>query len=891
MLEKAQADRASGDNASAANALKSILASHPRNQELYFRTGVVLADLGELVNAENLLLRARSLGQPETDVLPVLGRVLLELEKYPEALDELKTDRVSDRSIRTDLDLLRARAHVGLGQHVEARALYLMLMDDRAAQARIGLARIAIAEDDRPGAERLIADVLAREPKSPDALMLRAEILLAENSSKQAQAVYEQLIKFDPRNSRALLKLATVLLNADQIDAARPILERGEKIEPSSPALRFAKGLLAFKEQRYEDARVELQGLFEMMPKHSQGLMLAGMVNYATAQYALAENDFGLYLERHPEDRVARRMLGAALLAKGQPQLAVNVLERWTENSSDVKFLAVAAEADRQVGKFQDAKTLLDKAIGLDAGNAELRTDRGLIEIALGSRDKAMADFQAAIALNPANARADEALVMMLLGRQEIDRAQRAADALEQRLPKSAEAPTLKGQIQLARKDNAKARENFERALQLHPTHLSAAEALAELDERAGKPDALRRRMEAILRADAHHLGALLALARLDLAEGRQAEGVAAIRRAISEHPESINALLKLADVQMRAGQAAEAVISARQARDLHPSDSRATMLLGDAQLATGDKQGAITTLTGLVAAQPKLVSAYTRLAEAYVANDNVDKATATVTDALKVDPANLDAKALLGEIFMRKDRLADALALAAEIQKNRPEAPLGYTIEGDALMVRKDFSRAAAAFQKAAALEPGVATLVRIHQAESAAQGGYASDVALRDWIAKHPDDTEARLYLTGALSGAGRHREAIDVCMEVLKRIPQSARALNNLAWALHGAGDDRALEYAKQAVRLDPGNATMVDTLGWILFGRGNTVEGVQTLLDAVALDGADPSIRYHLALALIKVGDVARARSELKTAVNGKPFAQSDEAKALLLRLQP
>ena len=259
------------------------------------------------------------------------------------------------------------------------------------------------------------------------------------------------------------------------------------------------------------------------------------------------------------------------------------------------------------------------------------------------------------------------------------------------------------------------------------------------------------------------------------------------------------------------------------------------------------------------------------RLAAAYVANDNLDKATATVMEALKVTPTNLAARALLGEIFMRTARLADALALASEIQSNRPKAPLGYKMEGDALMARKDFSRAAAAFQKAASLEPSGTLFIKVHQAQSAAQGGYASDAALRNWIASHPDDTEVRLYLTDALSGAGRYREAIDLYMEVLKRIPQSAQALNNLAWALHAAGDPRALEYARQAVKLKPKNASAVDTLGWILFGHGNAVEGVQTLLNAVALDGADPTIRYHLAQALIKVGDIGRAKSELKTVV--------------------
>ena len=890
VIERAKAYHAKGDDISAAIELKDILASNPKNQELYFLLGVVLADLGEPVNAENSLRRARLLGKAPVDVTPVLVRVLLELEKFPEALKELASDRVLSRSTSADVALLRGRAHAGVGQLAEASTQFVLAMKDRPAPAKLGLARIAMARNDRGGAEKLIEEVLAKDPDSADPLMLKAEIFGSENKFDEAAAAYQQVIKAKPRNTRALLNLATLMLNRGQIEAAKPILERGEKLEPSSPLLRFVKALHAYKEKRYDDANDELKALFEMMPRHYPGLMLAGMVSYETAQYALAQNSFALYLQRYPDDLVALRMLGASLLAKGQPHLAVNVLERGVENIRDAGYLAIAADANRQVGRFAAAKALLEKAIELEPKNSELLTSLGLTELALGSRQRAISNLEAAIALKPASARADEAVIMMLLGDRQLERAQRAANALEQRLPDAPETHTLKGAILLVKQEPAKARENFERALRLRPTHAPAAEALADLDAREGRPEARRARIDAILKVDAINLWALLELAKLDLAEGRQAQGVAAIRRAIAEHPESINGLLMLAEVQLRGGEAAEAVISARQARDLQPYDTRATILLGDAQLEAGDRQGAITTFTGLVAAQPKLVSAHMRLAAAFLANGHVDKANATVLEALKVTPTNLAARALLGDIMIRTNRLADALALAAEVQLNRPKAPLGYRMEGDALMLRKDFSRAAVAFQKAAGLEASAALLIKVHQAQSAAQGTYASDVALRKWIAGYADETEVRLYLTDALSSAGRYREAIAVCMEVLQLIPQSPQALNNLAWALHASGDPKALDYAKQAVKLNPKSAATVDTLGWILVSQGNAIEGVQALLDAVVLDDADPSIRFHLAQALIKVGDVSRAKSELAIALKAtRSFPELKEAKALLAQL--
>ena len=81
-----------------------------------------------------------------------------------------------------------------------------------------------------------------------------------------------------------------------------------------------------------------------------------------------------------------------------------------------------------------------------------------------------------------------------------------------------------------------------------------------------------------------------------------------------------------------------------------------------------------------------------------------------------------------------------------------------------------------------------------------------------------------------------------------------------------------------------------AAVVDTYGWELVRRGRLNEGVQLLLKAVSLDGKNLEIRFHLASALAKVGDTARARSELKIVVDAGPaFPRAKEARALLASL--
>ena len=53
-----------------------------------------------------------------------------------------------------------------------------------------------------------------------------------------------------------------------------------------------------------------------------------------------------------------------------------------------------------------------------------------------------------------------------------------------------------------------------------------------------------------------------------------------------------------------------------------------------------------------------------------------------------------------------------------------------------------------------------------------------------------------------------------------------PRSALAANNLAWLLaeHGGDKERALQLAQMAKELAPEDASVSDTLGWILYQRG-------------------------------------------------------------------
>lgn len=81
------------------------------------------------------------------------------------------------------------------------------------------------------------------------------------------------------------------------------------------------------------------------------------------------------------------------------------------------------------------------------------------------------------------------------------------------------------------------------------------------------------------------------------------------------------------------------------------------------------------------------------------------------------------------------------------------------------------------------------------------------------------------------------------------------RDATLRNNLAWSLFMNGSvERALIEAEAARRTAPKNASVADTLGWILWKSGkDPARGRSILSQAAALDPANATIRSHLAQA--------------------------------------
>ena len=128
-------------------------------------------------------------------------------------------------------------------------------------------------------------------------------------------------------------------------------------------------------------------------------------------------------------------------------------------------------------------------------------------------------------------------------------------------------------------------------------------------------------------------------------------------------------------------------------------------------------------------------------------------------------------------------------------------------------------------------------------------------------------------RGLLSNIYQAMGRMDDAYEQLVEIRSFNPTDPESNNNLAytWSEGGAKLKQAEKYVRAALAEEPRNAAYLDTLGWVLYKRGEFEESVRWLRLAMKQhDEQDPVMMNHLADALARSGDIDAAETLWKSA---------------------
>lgn len=138
---------------------------------------------------------------------------------------------------------------------------------------------------------------------------------------------------------------------------------------------------------------------------------------------------------------------------------------------------------------------------------------------------------------------------------------------------------------------------------------------------------------------------------------------------------------------------------------------------------------------------------------------------------------------------------------------------------------------------------------------------------------------DDSTRSVAAGILGDAyhelGNSRKAYTQYEKALRLNADNAGVLNNYAYYLSEEGREleKALDMSRRANRLTPGNATFLDTEGWILYLLGRYDEARTVMQQAVSFDmTGSPVLLFHYAEILYALGDAFMAEVYWKRALD-------------------
>jgi tetratricopeptide (TPR) repeat protein len=237
-------------------------------------------------------------------------------------------------------------------------------------------------------------------------------------------------------------------------------------------------------------------------------------------------------------------------------------------------------------------------------------------------------------------------------------------------------------------------------------------------------------------------------------------------------------------------------------------------------------------------------------LAYAYERAGHVDNAI----DVLASGPPFYRGQLRLAELYEKKHQWKDAAGAYAEAQTLNPRAPDLTTRRAAALINAGEPARARDLLQPLLAGAKGAdpIALYLMAEAERGLKDLDAAEATARKLRETAPNDVRGMYVLAQVLDEKKDTAGAERILREIIARDPLDATALNYLGYmfAERGMRLDEAVEFVQRALKVEPGNPSFLDSLGWAFFQQGRFDRADAPLSEAAAKLPDNSVVQDHL-----------------------------------------
>jgi putative PEP-CTERM system TPR-repeat lipoprotein len=880
-----------GDLHGALLELRTIVKNTPQNVTAHFRLGQVELQLGDAVAAEKDLRQARDMGFDARSVNLLLAQSYMAQSKYKELLREFSSQGLPPEQA-SPLLIMRAASQLATGDNAaaQASAVEAERLLPNSVEAQLNSARIALALHDYTGSEQKADRALSINPRSSDALLLKGQLLNLKGDRIRAIEQFDAAITANPNSLSARLERANALVASGEDAKAREDVDAALKIAPNSALAIYLRGVLLARAQDFPGADAALTRLGQMLGQFPRGFYFMAITKYNEGQGEQAADAASHYLVRNPNDPDAIKLAAKIELASRRYPHAIEILSKALDiGQADAEILDLLGRAYSLNGQPAQAIQTLQRAAALAPDNAEILNRLAAIRMGMGDVNGATSDLEHSLEITPTGTDAGEALVSAALSSGDLDKAALALDRLKRQEGDSEAVGNLAGMIKMAQQDLDGARTVLSDVAKRFPKSVQTRINLARVLIVQDKPKDAEQMLNEVLEHDPANSAALTALIPIVLADGRIQRAVTVLETAHAAAPLNVGVTLMLTDLEIHTNDTKKALTLINQNLKEQSTNTALLGMRARLQLILGQTAEARDSYRQILDLEPGNVETRRALSELLLSQNDNDGAKAVLADGLKASPGDIGLMQYYVSVINRIDGLNAALAAADKLAADPANLPAARLLKGDIYVLAGRFTDAIAAYGAELRSNPTSALVLRNSAALGAAGQADPAAQGLRDWLAVHPDDVDVASALAALDIVAHRFYDAEAHLQVVLAKRPNDAGALNNLAWVYQQRNDARARAVAQKAYLISP-TPQIADTLGWILVGQGNAANGLTLLRQAAALQPDEPTVQYHLAVALNATGQRDKAAEVLRPIVLGPAsFDEKQEAARLLQTL--
>jgi tetratricopeptide (TPR) repeat protein len=349
------------------------------------------------------------------------------------------------------------------------------------------------------------------------------------------------------------------------------------------------------------------------------------------------------------------------------------------------------------------------------------------------------------------------------------------------------------------------------------------------------------------------------------------------VQQALNIQPDWDKALVFQAQIAVFSGDLNKAKTLLRNASLKYPENDKFKKLLAQVLIKATEYEAASEVYQGIILSNPKDAESQIALALVYLQLNRDGKAEDIFKQLLDQPEWQNQANFYLGKIEEKREHTQKALAWFDKVT----EGPFVFesTISAVSLLVKdKKFDEADARLNLLSEQFPKQKLRIILMRAGLYGQQGQYEKAfkLLTETMAGQPDQRDL-LYARALMAERLNKLDVLEADLKkILAKYPDDAEALNALGYSLLGnAGRYADAEkYLQQALNLQPNEAVIMDSFGWLQFKLGRLEQALGYLERAYAKQ-QEGEIAAHLAEVLWALGRKEEARKVFSKAIKKAP----------------